>query len=90
LTIIFVLKAQGVYGAEEWRLGKDEKEGDGKKDNLGADNDHGSSDLLDVAEAEEPCSGGNEGCRQDKGGNKDDYQRQTATEKRRDKHRRGV
>jgi hypothetical protein len=61
-----------------------------KKDHLGADNDHGSGDLLDVAEAEEPCSRGNDGCRQGKSGNKDDDQRQTATEERRDKHRRGV
>ena len=52
-----------------------------KKDNLGADNDHGSGDLLDVAEAEEPRSGGNEGCRQDKGGNEDDDQPQTTAEK---------
>jgi hypothetical protein len=39
---------------------------------------------LDVAEVEEPRSGGNEGCRQDKGGDEDDEQRQTTAEKRRD------
>jgi hypothetical protein len=47
-----------------------------EKDHLSADNDHGS--------------GGNDGCRQDKGGNEDDDQRQTTAEKRRDEHRRGV
>ena len=56
----------------------------GKKNNLSSDNDHGSGNLLDVAEVEEPCSGGNEGCRQDKGGDEDDEQRQTTAEKRRD------
>src|SRR5687768_3436520 len=61
-----------------------------KKDNLSADNDHGSGNLLDVAEVEEPRSGGNEGCRQDKGGDEDDEQRQTTAEKRRDEHRRRI
>ena len=58
--------------------------GQRKKDNLSADNDHGSGNLLDVAEVEESTSGGNEGCRQDKSGDEDDEHRQTTAEKRRD------